>query len=729
MDAAVLIRKAKVDGRTTFTEAESKTILRQFGVPVVKEFIAATPLEAVAKAEEIGFPVVLKGLGTRLTHKTERGLVRLNLKDAAEVREAAAEVAGSAGADLEGYLIQPMLSGRREFVAGLFHDDQFGPVVMFGLGGIFTEALNDVVFRIAPLNKQEAEEMIEELRSRKLLGPFRGEPAVVREELVATLTGLSRLSLEFPDITEVDINPLLVGPDGQTTAVDALVILGDRPPARTYHPPIDPVAIAKLFYPRSIAFVGASGTFAKWGYMLFCNVAAGGFKGPIYLVNAKGGEITGRPVFKSVGEIPGPVDLAVVTIPAEKVLDLIPQFKEKGIRNMLLITSGFAETGAEGRRAEEELIRQAREAGILILGPNTMGICNPHDALFCCGSNVCPKPGTTTLVSQSGNLGVQLLGFAEHEGIGIRAFCGSGNEAMITIEDYMEAFEVDELTKTVVLYLESVKNGRRFIESARRVGRQKPVVLLKGGRTQAGNRAAASHTGALASNLRVFDAAVRQAGVVVAEQPMDLLDLSAAFSSLPLPRGNRVAVMTLGGGWGVVTSDLCVESGLAIPDLAPELISRIDELLPPYWSRSNPIDLVGKFDPRMTMQVLEALVEWDGCDAVLHLGIVGRMASVKQMIHSIKEVDPVMDRKFLDAIPGALTDFETGFTTHTVHLMEKSGKPILGVNLLPDENARTIMDVEGSPYKGVSFLTPERAVKVLARMNAYRQWREREAAT
>jgi len=210
---------------------------------------------------------------------------------------------------------------------------------------------------------------------------------------------------------------------------------------------------------------------------------------------------------------------------------------------------------------------------------------------------------------------------------------------------------------------------------------------------------------------------------------MDLLDLSAAFSSLPLPRGNRVAVMTLGGGWGVVTSDLCVESGLAIPDLAPELISRIDELLPPYWSRSNPIDLVGKFDPRMTMQVLEALVEWDGCDAVLHLGIVGRMASVKQMIHSIKEVDPVMDRKFLDAIPGALTDFETGFTTHTVHLMEKSGKPILGVNLLPDENARTIMDVEGSPYKGVSFLTPERAVKVLARMNAYRQWREREAAT
>ena len=468
--------------------------------------------------------------------------------------------------------------------------------------------------------------------------------------------------MELPDVTEADINPLLVGPDGRVTAVDALIILGERPTALPVRPPIDPIAIAKLFYPRSIAFVGASGAFGKWGYRLFCNVVAGGFKGPIYLVNAKGEPIAGRQTFKSVEEIPGPVDLAVVTIPAAKVLDLIPQLQAKGIRNMLLITSGFAETGAEGRRLEEELVRKAREAGILILGPNTMGICNPHESLFCCGSNVLPKPGTTTIVSQSGNLGVQLLGFAEHEGIGIRAFGGSGNEAMITIEDYMEAFEVDELTQTVVLYLESIKNGRRFFESARRVGKKKPVVMLKGGRTQAGNRAAASHTGALASNLRVFDAAARQAGIVVAEQPMDLLDLSAAFSSLPLPRGNRVAIMTLGGGWGVVASDLCVENGLTIPDLSPELIAQIDQILPPYWSRSNPIDLVGEFGPKIPMQVMEELVKWDGCDAVIHLGILGRLAFLGQMIRSIQKVDPVMDRNFLEAMPGALVEFENRYT-------------------------------------------------------------------
>ena len=220
-------------------------------------------------------------------------------------------------------------------------------------------------------------------------------------------------------------------------------------------------------------------------------------------------------------------------------------------------------------------------------------------------------------------------------------------------------------------------------------------------------------------------AAARQAGIVVAEQPMDLLDLSAAFSSLPFPRGNRVAIMTLGGGWGVVASDLCVDNSLTIPELSPELIARIDQILPPYWSRSNPIDLVGEFSPKIPMQVMEELVKWEGCDAVIHLGIVGRLTFLKQMIRSIHEVDPGMDRKFLDAVPGALVEFENRYTIHTVHLMEKYGKPILGVNLLPEENARTILDVEGSAYKGVSFLTPERAVKALARMNAYREWREK----
>lgn len=729
MEASEIIRKARTEGTTALTEAESKQLLKHFGVPVVDEVVVSSLDEAVTQAKAIGFPVVLKGLGARPTHKTEHGLVRLNLKDADDVRKAAREIAEAASEDLEGFLLYHMVEGRREFMAGLFHDAQFGPMVMFGLGGILAEALGDVVFRIAPLDEIHAYDMINQIRAVGLLGKFRGEQAVRSEQIVQTLVGLSRLGVEHPEIREVDVNPLLAGPDGRVTAVDALVIISDVPLNKSIRKPIDPEVIQHIFCPQSIAIVGASSTFGKWGYTLFINVVAGNFKGEIYLVNPKGGEIAGRSVFKSVVDIPGPVDLAVVIVPASKVIDLIPQLKAKNIKSVLLVTSGFSETGKKGLRLEERLAEEAREYGISILGPNTMGICNPHKNLFCSYQNVRPKPGSTTLVAQSGNLGTQLLAFAESEGIGIRAFIGSGNEAMITIEDYMEILEFDDMTKTVVLYIESIKDGRRFFESTRRVAHKKPVIMLKGGRTRAGDRAAASHTGAMASNIKVFEAACRQAGVVLGETSRDLLDLSAAFSSLPLPKGRRVAIMTLGGGWGVITADLCVEHGLEVPELSPNIISRIDQVLPPYWSRSNPVDLVAEMDLSVPMMLTEDLVKWDGCDAIIHLGILGRLIFVKRMIESSLTVDQTSDRKFFGQIPRRLAEFEISYNEHVVRLMEKYEKPILGVCLLSDENTRTITEIEGSMYKGVSFLTPERAVKALAGMYSHKRWLDLEGIT
>lgn len=726
MQPSDITNKAKSSGKTALTEAESKRLLKYYGIPVVKEWVVKTEAEAVRQAKEIGFPVVLKGLGTKLTHKTERGLVKVNLRNAMEVRRAARQVIQAAGADLEGLLIQPMLKGKREFVAGLFHDAQFGPVVMFGLGGVFTEALDDVVFRIAPLDEIQAGRMLDELRSADLLGPFRGEQPANRRQLIQALVGLSRLSADLPDVTEVDVNPLLVGADGLVTAVDALVILGERPVAKAVRPPVDPHAIANLFYPRSVAFVGASAEFGKWGHSLFSILVAGHYKGLIYLVNPKGADIAGRPVYKTVMDIPGPVDLAVVTIPAAGVLALIPELRAKDIKNMLLITSGFSETGEQGRQMEEDLAWEARAADILILGPNTMGICNPHLSFYCTGTHTWPKPGSIALVAQSGNLGTQLLAFAEREDIGIRAFSGSGNEAMITIEDYLDGFEIDELTRTVVLYIESIKNGRRFLESARRVGRKKPVIVLKGGRTEAGNRAAASHTGALASNIRIFEAACRQAGIVLVEQPLELLALSAAFSSLPLPKGNRVGIVTLGGGWGVVASDLCAEQDLEVPALEPDMIARIDRILPPYWSRSNPIDLVAEMNPQVAMTITEELLKWDRCDAVIHLGILGRMIFVGPLIRSALTADPTLNRALLDEVPRLMRQFEAEYIRFIVKLMEKYGKPVIGVSLMGDEQTRTVVEIEGSPYKSVAFLTPERSVKVLAKMVGYQRWLQGE---
>jgi acyl-CoA synthetase (NDP forming) len=501
MEIGRIIEEAKAQGRKTLTEAEAKSVLKCYGIPVVKETVAASPKEAALQAETFGFPVVLKGLGAKLTHKTERGLVHLKLHNKREVLTAAKAIARGAGKDLEGYLVQPYVAGRREFVAGLLFDPHFGPMVMLGLGGVFTEALKDVVFRIAPVDEAEAGRMMDELRSSRLFAPFRGEAGVCRDQIVASLVGLSHLAEECPDVVEVDINPLVVGADGRVTAVDALICLGERPAETTARPPVDVKDIARIFSPRSIAFVGASAQLGKWGNLLLTNCLAGGFEGKVYLVNPKGGEIAGRPVYKTLTDIPDPVDLVVVTIPASQVLALLPACQAKGVRYMLLVTSGFCETGEEGAILERQLIQAAREAGVLLVGPNTMGICNPHEHFHCVATPYWPTAGSIGLVSQSGNLGTQLLAFAEQEGIGIRSFCGSGNESMITVEDYLNGLGQDEVTKTVLLYIESIKDGRRFYRTVRETSRRKPVIVLKGGRTEAGCRAASSHTGAMASEI------------------------------------------------------------------------------------------------------------------------------------------------------------------------------------------------------------------------------------
>jgi len=400
-------------------------------------------------------------------------------------------------------------------------------------------------------------------------------------------------------------------------------------------------------------------------------------------------------------------------------LDLIPQFQEKRIRNMLLITSGFGETGEHGKDLESQLVKEAQKAGILVLGPNTMGIANPHINLYCLGSSVMPRPGSTAMVAQSGNMGIQLLAFSEQQGIGIRGFCGSGNEAMMTIEDYLDGFEVDSLTRTVILYIESAKNGRRFFESAQRVGKKKPIVLLKGGRSKEGSRAAASHTGAMTSDIKVFDAVCRQAGIVQVEKPMDLLDLAAAFSSLPLPAGNRAAIMTLGGGWGVVTADLCSGFGLEVPELSADIIKKIDQILPPYWSRSNPIDLVGEPEPAIPMTVLEELLKWDGCDAVVNLGILGRRIMIKRYGESVLKANPNYSTENISKINQQLTDFETEYIRHIIQLMDQHQKPIFGVSLLPDKENKTVYRIEQHSLKAIFYPTPERAVKSFAKMVEY----------
>ncbi|MCF6249245.1 MAG: acetate--CoA ligase family protein [Desulfobacula sp.] len=727
-DIQAQIDAALIAGTPSMAEDEAKQFFKLFDIPVVEEIVESDVDRVIDACQNFGFPVVLKGLGKKILHKTEAGLVQIGLANQNQVSDAIGKMKKAAGRKLESFLIQPMIKGKREFVAGLFRDQQFGPVILFGLGGILTEALEDVVFKIAPLSDADMDDMFEQLKSKKLLEAFRGEKALDKTIMKNVLMGLSRIAMEYPDIKEIDINPLIVQPDGSPVAVDGLIVLEKPKKKINQRYDIDLNALGACYYPRSICFIGASAIPGKWGHMLLTNTLSRKYKGKVYLVNPKGGQIAGRPVYKSVARIEQDVELAVVTIPAQQVLALIPELKKKKVKGILLITSGFREVGNDGARMEKELMQAAYEAGILVLGPNTMGVCNPHIDFYCCAAHAYPLPGSTALVSQSGNMGTQLLAFADQQDIGIRAFSGSGNEAMVTIEDYMEAFEIDELTRTVVLYIESIKDGARFFKSAARVSRQKPVVVLKGGRTKKGEKAASSHTGAMASDTKVFDAACRQAGIIQVDQPMELLDLSAVFSSLPLPKGNRVAIMTLGGGWGFITTDLCSDHGLEVPDLSKEIIERLNKILPPFWSHENPVDIVGEGDPMIPKICLEELLKWDGCDAVIHLGIHGKRVLVNKMIESVLRTDPNMDKASAQSFKDMVLEFEEEYTQYVAKLTQKYEKPVLGVSLLTDEISRTLYRVDGCEYKSVFFPSPERAVKALWGMSQYEKWLKNQSS-
>jgi acyl-CoA synthetase (NDP forming) len=721
-DIDAVLAAAAGKNRSALTEAEAKQVFRAAGMPVVREKAVTTPQQAVDAARELGFPVVLKGMGSKILHKTEAGLVSTGLATAAQVAAAAGQMTARAGSGLEGFLVQPMVQGKRELVAGMFRDPQFGPVIMFGLGGIFTEALKSVVFKIAPLDEADMDDMLISFPGEGLLNAFRGEAACDTRVLKTVLTGLSDLAVSRPDIQEIDINPLIIQPDGRPVAVDGLITLQAPGNSETSRPPVDLKTLGACFYPRSIVFVGASATVGKWGHILPTNTLSRDYNGRIYLVNPKGESILGRPVFRSVADIPEDVDLAVVTVPARHVKGLIPELAARNVKGMLLVTSGFREVGETGAALEKEVVDAAAAAGILVLGPNTMGMCNPHVRLYCTAAHAYPVPGSTALVCQSGNMGTQLLAFAEQQDIGIRAFSGSGNEAMVTIEDYMEAFESDALTRTVVLYLESVKDGRRFFNSAKRVSRKKPVVVLKGGRTETGRKAAASHTGAMASDTRVFDAACRQAGIIQVDQPLELLDLSAVFSSLPLPRGNRVGIMTLGGGWGVIATDLCMEHGLTVPPLPDAIVERLNRLLPDFWSHGNPVDIVGEGNPDIPKKCLEELLKWDGCDAVIHLGIHGKRVLVNNMAESVANSDPSVTREQVAAFKQGVLAIEADYARFVVQMTQTYGKPVLGVSLLTDADSKTLYRFDDLDYKGVFFASPERAVKSLAAMVHYQDW-------
>jgi acyl-CoA synthetase (NDP forming) len=693
-------------------EWQAKQLLAGYGISVPEGGLARTEDEAAAIARRLGGPVVVKAIGSDLTHKTERGLVVLNVCGEEAVRTAARSLLARAEGQDAALLVERMVRGTREFMIGMKRDPLFGPVILFGVGGIFAEAHHDIALGVTPLQDRDIEGMLSGIRASALLGEYRGLPPVDRAALIAAVRALERIAADHPTVTEIDVNPLMV--EGATpVAADALVILDPGAAAPTPRVTSSP-DLTPLFTPRAVAVVGASSDPAKWGGSLMRNLVDGGFAGPIYPVNGRGGEVCGLPAFRDIADLPEAPDLALVALGAAQVNAVIEHCGERGIPVALVVAAGFSEAGEEGAEAEAELVKTARDSGVTLIGPNCMGLVATHSNLHAVGFlELRPQPGGLSIISQSGNIGVQLVTRAERRGIGIDKYVSVGNQASTSALDVLDALGDDAQTTAALVYLEGVGDGRRFIDVMRRITRKKPVVVLRGGLTEYGRRAAASHTGAMAGSADVFMAAARQAGCLVRTGPDESMDLALCLSALPLPAGRRVAVMTLGGGWGVLAADELARNDLDLAPLEPGVLAALDELLPGYWCRSNPVDLVTAIGPDVSSRALTVLAESEAVDAVVVLGILRSPST------GWTSDDPAAAGVPGGPGLGSFNPAETAFLERVTALMASTGKPIINVPLRPLEAATF---PGGARHDPVILYSPVAAVRALAAMAWYGEY-------
>jgi acetyltransferase len=608
------------------SEAASKELLATYGVPFAPEHQVFGPDEAVTAATALGFPVVAKLGGDKIAHKTERGLVRLRLNDAAAVHQAATELFAAATPD-DGevhVLVAPMVSGTRELIAGLLVDQQFGPTVMLGVGGIMAEVIKDVAFRPAPLTKEIALDMVKSLRMQGLLEEFRGESAVNVNQVVDCLMGLSAVATDRADIVSVDINPLIVKSNGDLVAVDALVELGQRSTNEgTVRPPYSHEQFMALFEPRGVLVTGASTHPGKFGFVSLHNILASGYNGAVFGTNLQGEEVLGIKTVADIAALPdGQIDLVFVCTPASANPDLLRACAKKGVKAAFLTSAGYGEAGDEGRKLEEELIALADELGILLAGPNGQGVVSTPANL--CAQIVAPFPpaGAIAVASQSGNFVSSFLNYARQTGVGISRAVSAGNAAALGVADLIEWYGTDDATRVSLAYVEGISDGAGLMRRLTNAAKSKPVVLVKGGATENGARAAASHTGALAANDSIFDGACRAGGISRAATVEEAFEAAATFATQPLPKGPNVIILTTAGGWGVVTSDAIARDGsLQLMELPADLQQQIDTKLPPRWSRNNPVDCAGGETRDTIPEVMEMIASHPNVDAVIYLGL------------------------------------------------------------------------------------------------------------
>lgn len=575
------------------------TSVTDYGFTLPKGDVAADSEEAVDLARTIGFPVVLKVASPDILHKTDVGGVELDLRSDEEVKQAYQRIIASSKnecpqARIDGAKVEEMCIGGREIIIGLLNDPQFGPSIMLGLGGVFVEVLEDVAFRLLPISDRDAEDMIGEIRGRRILEGYRGLPPVSGEMLVDLLLKAGRLGMDLaPRLESLDFNPIMVW-ETQHRVLDVKVLLRaeeaplvERKPNTAY--------LENFFEARSVALVGASATRGKIGNAVLDSLAKHEYAGQVFPINPTREEVMGLRTYPSLSAVPEPVELVVVTVALSLMPEILGECASKGIHNVIIVSAGGKELGGEAAKLEATIREVAGRKQIRIIGPNCIGVFSSRsrlDTFFQVHERMDrPRNGVIAMLTQSGTVGAA---FMEEVGdIGVSKFVSYGNRMDVDEADLLAYWADDPETKVIVCYVEGFQDGRKFISTAQEVTQKKPVVIFKAGRTQQSARASISHTGFFGGRYELCRGAFKQAGLIAVDSFEDLCAAAKALAFQPMARGHRVGMISNGAGTMVQAIDLLPEYDLEMIPLASPAVEKLREVYPPYFVVQNPVDVTG----------------------------------------------------------------------------------------------------------------------------------------
>jgi acyl-CoA synthetase (NDP forming) len=687
-----IIYKALNEGRNVLLEPEAKTICAAYDVPVPNFCVAKSIDEVMVCLNEIGYPVTLKIVSPDILHKSDVGGVMVDLKDSEAVKQAYIQILNNvkrncSKARIYGILVERSYAKNAiETAVGVIKDQDFGSILMFGLGGVFIEILRDVTFRAIPVSEIDVQEMIREMKGYPALTGLRGQKPADLKAIMDVITKLSTIVTENPEISQLELNPLFVYQDG-AIAVDAKISLHDKEDKSVVKEDVSNKLSVKeiksLFYPKSICVVGASSKPGKLGYNIMKNLIKLNFPGKIFPINPNEKEVFGIKACSNVLDLLEEVDVAILIIPANKSLSVLDQCGRKGIKFIIIEAAGFAESGEEGKKLQEKIIEIARNYGFRVLGPNCAGLVNACHGL---ATTFAPlkelKRGNISILAQAG---VFAAGMLEVYPWGISKIVTVGNKIDLSEVELLPFLTEDPETKVIGIYIEGTTNGKVFMKTLKMAALKKPIIVLKGGKTQECGKLTLLHTASLAGNMSIWSAILKQCGAIEAETLEEFFDLLKLFSMQPMMKGSNLSIITYSGSMGILAADKAVSKGLKLAEYDERTLGELRKLAFPWTSCFNPLDLSFLIEAEHYKHFLEILIHAPNVHGILCIASALRTFEIGRVIH---EVTRYAKKPIIFCIPmGRIDHFKN---------LEKLGLPC--------------------------FPTPERAINTIAKSFYYYEW-------